>query len=115
MDEARDTGGLGGLGHADGRLVVDVVGAARVEVAQRVVRDAGQVDDGVEALEVLGFDIADVEGQRLAVEHGRVEIAAAKEAVVEADDFVPCALEERDEYAADVAFMAGDEDFHGFV
>ena len=40
--------------------MVDRVGQALVELAQRVVRERREVDDGVEALEVGRLDVADV-------------------------------------------------------
>ena len=40
---------------------VDVVGEFGVEVAERIVGERGEVDDRVEALEVLGAHVAQVD------------------------------------------------------
>ena len=59
--EALDAGLLGRLGQAHRRVEVDVVGQIGVEVAERIVGERGEVDDRVEALEVLGAHVAEVD------------------------------------------------------
>jgi hypothetical protein len=60
VEEARDAGLAGGARQLDARVVVDRVGDLRAQVAERVVGERGEVDDGVEAVELLGGDVADV-------------------------------------------------------
>ena len=45
--------------------MVDVVGRLRIQVADGVVADRREMDDGVEAGQVLALDVADVDAQRL--------------------------------------------------
>ncbi len=47
-----DAGLLGGPGQRDRRVEVDLVGQLRVDVAERVVGERGQVDDRVVAAQV---------------------------------------------------------------
>ena len=53
-DEPPDTRLLRRTGERDGRLVVDVVGPLLVEIADGIVRERREMDDRVEAFEVLG-------------------------------------------------------------
>ena len=92
--------------------MVDVVGRLRVEVADRVVADRGEMDHGVEADEVLALDVADVRAHRLDLGWRRPERAGGEEVGVEADDLVAGPLEHGDEHGADVAVVAGDENAH---
>ena len=65
-------------------------GPVGVEIAERVVGERGQVDDRVEASEIRGRDVADVERRATARSVRRSpEVAARVEERVEADDVVP--------------------------
>ncbi len=73
----------------------------------RVVGDRRQVHDGVEAVQVLGADVAHIHGDRL--DFGDLtEDATVVETAVEAHDLVSGCLQHRREHRADVAVMAGD-------
>src|SRR5690606_32044877 len=104
-------GGLGQLGEADAAAVVDAVGEPGPELAERVVRQLGEVDDGVDALEVLGADVADVDdvGAGPLRSAGGVEPALAVEAGIDADDLVAVGEELGGEHRADVTVDTGDE------
>ena len=75
--------------------MVDVVRRLRIEVAERVVADRGEVDDRVEAGEVLGLYVADVAPDRLDPVSGIAKGAAGKEIGVEPHNLVPRLLDER--------------------
>ena len=94
--------------------MVDVVGQGRVEVAQGIVRQRGQVHDRVDPVELLHRDVAqvgvDLRDRREPV--GIAERAAAIQVGVEPDDVVSRRLEDGDEDGADVAEMTGDEYAH---
>ena len=92
--------------------MVDLVGRLRVQVADRVVADGGQVDDRVEALEVLDLEITDVTRERLNLGNLVPERARGEEVGVDADDVMAGGLDDRDEDGADVAVVAGDEYAH---
>ena len=82
-----------------------------VEVARRVVGDAGEVHDSVDALEGLGADVADVVADdleaRAALEVG--ERLATEEQPVERTDLVAGVEQQFAQHGADVAACAGDE------
>ena len=82
-----------------------------VEVAERVVRERGEVDDGVEAREFVCGHVADVELERRQSGLDGAEIAAAVEERVEPGHVVPGRDESRPGHRAEVAVVAGDEDF----
>ena len=81
-------------------------------MADRVVGDRGEVDDGVKAVEVLGAGIANVAGPLLVPVRLRAEVAAVVPADVEADDLVSGRLQEWDQHGADVTAVTGDEHSH---
>ena len=110
----RDDAGLLGLRGELGRGdLVDVVGGLRVEVADRVVADRREVQDGVEALEIRDLDVADVLAQRLDLGRRGAEHARGEQIRVEPDDVVAGSLGERDEDGADVAVVTGDKNAQG--
>ena len=95
--------------------MVDVVGRLRVEVADRVVADRREVDDGVEAVEVLALDVADVACSDSTSACAAPKVQAAKRSRVESDDLVAGPLEHGDQHGADVAVVTGDEYAHSEV
>ena len=81
---------LGELGQADRGPVVDLVGQVRVQVAQRVVGQSGQVDDGIEPVEVFRSDLAHVDPARGRLIGGRgPQHARREQAEVHPDRIVP--------------------------
>jgi len=83
--------------------VVDVVGDLRVQVPERVVGDGGQVNDRVEAAQVLDADVADVHPQGRHRGGLRPERAALVQRAVQADDLVSSLYQTRDEHGSDIA------------
>jgi hypothetical protein len=86
--------------------VVDLVGASRVEVAEGIVRDPGEVYDRVESLQIRGRHITDVLtqcGNRVGVV---AEDALREKATVQTDDLVPGLLKQRHEDRPDITVMA---------
>ncbi len=91
---------------------VDVLGPASVQVAERVVGERRQVDDRVEAGEVLRADVAHVRASSVDRLLDRVEVAAGVVGGVQADDLVPGAAQDGPGERADVPLVPGDEDPH---
>jgi hypothetical protein len=109
----RDAGGPGDTREVDGAVRVDRVRGRGVQVPDRVVREGGQVDDRVEAGDVVGAGVADVAGPLLVAGRDRPEVAPVVPPGVEADDLVAGPLEERDHHGAEVTPVAGHEYPHG--
>ena len=86
-----------------------------VEVAERIVGDAGQVDDGVDAGQVVDGDVADVAA---AGDDGSSAIgpdgAVGEQVAVEADDLWPAFCSSGTMTDADVAVVSGDENSHDY-
>ena len=112
-DEARNAGQLGLLREPRGGDLVDVVRRLRIQVADRVIADGGEVQDGVEALEVGDLDVAYVLADGLDLSRLRPEDARGEQIRVESDDLVAGPLGERDQDGADVAVVAGDKNAQG--
>ena len=89
--------------------MVDVVGGLRVEVSEGVVAHRGQVDNGVEAEQVLTLDVANVGSQGLDPLRGGTEGAGLEDVQVEPDDLVAGPVKRRGQDRADVAVVAGDQ------
>jgi hypothetical protein len=68
--------------------VVDVEGTIGVQVAQWVIRDSSQVDDGVKALQVRRFHVTYVLADSTNGVGVWTESAVLKQAVIEAGDLV---------------------------
>ena len=95
--------------------MVDLVGDVRCELAERVVGQLGEVDDGVEAGQVGDVQLADVLDQRAGRDvDAVVEPTLPVEAGVDAGDLVAAAHQLGREQAAEVALGAGDQDAHQF-
>ena len=63
---------LASFGQAHRGLVIDLVGHRRVEVAQGIIGEAGQMDDRVDAFDIGRLDVTDIlsDGRR-AIEGGQ--------------------------------------------
>src|SRR5262249_19082781 len=110
--EALDARLLGRLGEAHRALQVDVVGQVGVDVAQRIVRQRGQVTDGVDALELLRADVAQIGVDAGHVVGRRAKVAGVEVAVVEADHLVPRLAQHADHLDPDVAPVPGYQNLH---
>ena len=94
--------------------MVDLVRQARVLLAERIVRQLGEVGDGVEALQVFGGDRADILRQdHRARNVGRIQPAGAVEAGIETDRFNAALKQIGAEKRTNVAVSAGKKNFHG--
>src|SRR5919198_1648276 len=111
-DEPRDACLPGDPRQVQGALVVHVVGPRGVQVAERVVRERREVDDGVEPSQIGGAHVAEGPPKLLHPPELRAEIAAAVEERVEADDVVARLGDQRRDDRADVAVVAGDDHLH---
>ena len=92
--------------------MVDVIGPIRVQVAQWVVGQCRQVDDAVEAAQVLDRDVPDI-----LMDGGHRPVAVAEDTVaeepgIETDDGVAGGREIGSHDRADVALVTGDKDAH---
>ena len=108
--EAADTGRLSRLRQVDRGGPVDLAREVGIQVAQRIVGQPGQVDDRVEARQVVRVRVADVAVQRGNRWRRGAERASGEQVDVHPDDVVPRLDQHRDNDAADIARMAGDED-----
>ena len=68
--------------------MIDVVGAGFVQATERIVRERGEVNDGVEAAKIRRLDVADVLANRRHSGQVGAEVAALVEIGVEPGDVV---------------------------
>src|SRR5215210_1744157 len=92
--------------------MVDLARQLGIQVAERVVREPGEVDDGVETVEQRGLDVAQVDPEGRNLDAVGEEVTALVVEAVEPDDVVAGLAEERHDQRADEAVVAGDEDLH---
>ncbi len=92
--------------------MVDLICELGVEVPERVVRECCEVDDRVEASELIGRDVPDVASDRRDRGRRRPQDAVGEERGVETDDIVSRLVERRRQDAADISVVPGDEDAH---
>ena len=92
--------------------MVDVIGPVRVQVAQRVVGQRRQVDDAVEAAQVLDRDVAHILSNRGDRDGAVAEETIAEERGIETDDIVAGRREIGGHHRADIALVTGDKDTH---
>ena len=113
VDEAFDTGGLGGAHQRLETIEIDRLAERGVEVEGRIVRDAGQMNDRVAAFERLRYVgrvaqialyLGEVAPVRQIVEFGIIEIE------IEHGHLMAVRQQLRDQSAADIAGAAGNHD-----
>ena len=92
--------------------MVYLVGHVGIEIADRVIRDRGQMDNRFEALEISGLDVPHVGADLIDLEPALAEPTALEQARVEPDHGVARLLEQRHRRSADIAIVACDEDSH---
>jgi hypothetical protein len=91
---------------------VHAVGCRRIQVTDRVVRDCGEVNNGVEPVGVFRRHIADVCSPLFVARRLDAEVASVVPTDVEADYLVAGCSQEWDQYSANVAAVASDEHPH---
>lgn len=92
-EEPAHPGLLSDLGQADGGHRVDLVREVGVDVAERVVRQPGEMEDGFDPLEVGDRDIAQIAADRGGRNHGIVtESLLLEPTTIESDHVVSRAL-----------------------
>jgi hypothetical protein len=118
VDAARrrehETGHAGVAGNASEPqrgLGVDRVGESGVEVAERVVREGTEMDDGVDAPAHRRGEISQVHGLRRGG-RGRTVVAVREVPDVETDDLVAGRREHRPNHRPEVAVRAREQDAH---
>ncbi len=92
--------------------MVDVVRPVGIEVPERVVRQRRQVDDGVEASQVVRGDVADIFVDRRCPVVVAAEDTVAEECRIEAHHIVALRGEVAGHDRADIALVTGDENAH---
>ena len=92
--------------------MVDVVGQLRGQRAERVVRQGGEVDHRVEAREVLGLDVAQVDPMALGVVRRRAEHAVGEQPVIQADHLVTRVDEHGGHHGAQITLVPGQQHAH---
>ena len=110
--EAAHAGRLGQPGQPHRGKVVDLVGELGVQVAQWIVGEGGQMDDGIEPAQIGDLELAHILGEgpdRLAPV---AEGGAAVEVGVDPDHLVAGIEEEGGHHRPDVAAASGEKDFH---
>jgi hypothetical protein len=113
VDEPLDTRLPGHRRQRDAAAVVDLERHVRVELAQRIVRQLGEVDHRVEAAQVVDGQVPDVgRPPRGRPVDAVVEPADAVEAGVDAADVVAVSHQVRREDRPDIALAAGDQYAH---
>ena len=86
--------------------MVDLECQFRKQRAQRIIRQTGEVNDGVEPGEVTGPQVADIaahEGGRIGP---RTETALFEKVAIETDHIVASSLQHRHEHGADISSAA---------
>ncbi len=69
--------------------MIDVVGELRIEIPDRIVRQRGEMHDGIEALEIGPGQVAEVFPNFGDAGRWLAEVAASVKVGIEADHFVP--------------------------
>ena len=94
--------------------MVDVVGEARLEIAERIVGQRCQMQDAVEAGEIVERGIARVFMDRRHVEHRAAgsERATGIEVGIHSDNVMTGLDQHRGENGADISQMAGHQNTH---
>jgi hypothetical protein len=86
--------------------------ASGIEVTDGIIRDRREMNDGIEALEVMRANIPDVSGSLFIAVGLHAEVASVVPTDIKADDLVASCPGERDQYCTDIATVTGDEHPH---
>jgi hypothetical protein len=86
--KALDAGGFGGLREFDGAFEIDLVSPIFTQIADRIVTERGEMDDGVEAFEIGFADIAQILAGEFFDRFVWQEFTGVVIAGIEADDVV---------------------------
>jgi hypothetical protein len=95
-------------------VVVDVVGQAGIQIAQRVVRQRGQMQHRVEAFHVRLRQATDIFTDLRDVLRSLPEVAAREEIGVQADNLMAGGAQDGASNGADIAFMSSQKDSHSY-
>src|SRR3954463_8454761 len=95
-----------------GSGVVDFERPARIQVSERIVTESGQVDDGIEAFQVVRSNIPNVFANGRDVRTTRSITASLKVTRIESCYFVARGAQHTMHYRSYVTIMAGYQDSH---
>ena len=110
--EPLGAGVAGEPGELDRGPLVDVVGELGIEVAEWIVRQRGEVDDGVDALEIGRLDVADVPADLGDLGERAGEAALPVVVGVHPDDLDAVCEQHRDQHRSDVSLVPSDQYAH---
>jgi hypothetical protein len=85
--------------------MIDVVGPVGLQIAQGIIAEGGQVDDGVEALQIRGLHVSNVLAESPDAGGLIRETTVFEEEAVEAYDVVSCVLQDRHHHRSDIAVV----------
>src|SRR5208283_5918260 len=92
--------------------MIDLIGELGIEITQWVVRECGEMHDGVEALQILPCEIAKVLTNTGNLGCRDTEIATGKQIDVQADDIVSRRLQDRSRDRTNVTLVASEKNSH---
>ena len=110
-----DAGFTGQTGQPHRRQMIDVVGELRIQVAERIVRQGGEVNHRVEAGELGRLDPAHVGANRRHLRAFAAEGAFLEKIRIQPDDLVTRADEDVHHHGADIAVVTGYQYSHSFT
>src|SRR5690242_19884236 len=92
--------------------MIDRIGEATVQIAQRIIRQRRQMHDRVETQEISRGEIPQIFTDFASQRGEFVEITPGKEICIEPDHVMSRGTEDRTRNSAYVSFMAGQQYFH---
>jgi hypothetical protein len=100
------------MGQPDGALMVDVISARGIQIAQGVIGQRRQMDDRIESAKLVGGHVPDIRGDSGHTRRVCPERAIGKETIIETDDVVPGGLKQGRQDGADVSLVSRNENSH---
>ncbi len=92
--------------------MIDVVGDLRLQITEWVIGEGGQMDDGVESLEVDAPDVSEVDPQLRNRPDAGAECALLKKVAAEANYLVGSTQQHGCHKRPDIALVPGQEEAH---
>jgi len=112
--KTRDACGFRQLRQPHRSVIIDVISQIGVQVAERIVGQAGEMQHGVEAFQLIRLDIPNILSDCGHFDDTVTVRAPLIKIAVEPHDFVTMLQQHRRQYGSDVSQMARDQCFHAF-